>query len=109
MSQKWDDENNEGGGTQTLTRPKVQTKPPAYYKVLLLNDDFTPMDFVTHILEKFFRKAAEEATRVMLQVHHKGAGVAGVYSYEVAETKCLKVNEYAKANQYPLKCTIEKA
>ena len=97
------------GGTQVLTRPKAKTKAPSFYKVLLLNDDFTPMDFVTHILQKFFRKPMEEATQIMLQVHHQGSGIAGVYSHEIAETKAFQVNEYSKAHKHPLKCTVEKA
>ena len=97
------------GGTQTLVRPRPKVQTPFKYKVILLNDDFTPMDFVTHILQKFFRKKMEEATQIMLQVHHQGAGVAGVYSYEIAETKAFQVNEYSKAKKHPLKCVIERA
>ena len=97
------------GGTQVLTRPKTQVRVPSFYKVILLNDDFTPMDFVTHILQRFFHKKIEEATQIMLQVHHQGTGIAGVFSYEIAETKAFQVNEYAKANKHPLKCTVEKA
>lgn len=97
------------GGTQVLTRPRTRTRTPSFYKVILLNDDFTPMDFVTHVLQKFFQKKAEEATQIMLQVHHQGTGVAGVFSYEIAETKAFQVNEYAKMHKHPLKCAVEKA
>lgn len=93
-------------GTLTKTRPKV--KEPSMYKVVLLNDDFTPMDFVVQILRKFFHKSDPEATNIMLQVHHQGAGVAGVFSHEVAETKVYLVSEFARQNQHPLKCIMEK-
>ncbi len=98
-----------GSGTQTITRPQVQTRTPAMYRVLLLNDDFTPMDFVIHILQKFFQKEYDEATQIMLQVHQQGAGVAGTFSYEIAETKVSQVNQYSKQQKHPLKCTMEKA
>jgi ATP-dependent Clp protease adaptor protein ClpS len=102
-----------GGATTAIAKPKVQSKPktrtPPMYKVLLLNDDFTPMDFVIHILQKFFAKEYDEATRIMLQVHHQGAGVAGVFSFEIAETKVYQVNQYAKQRNQPLKCTMEKS
>ena len=88
--------------------PLERTKTPSFYKVLILNDDFTPRDFVVHVLEKFFRKSEPEATRLMLDVHHKGAGIAGVYTYEIAETKAHQVNDYSRKNQYPLKCALEK-
>jgi ATP-dependent Clp protease adaptor protein ClpS len=97
------------GGTQTLPRPSTYTKTPSFYKVVILNDDFTPRDFVVHILQKFFRKNETEATQLMLQVHQKGAGIAGVFTYEIAETKAYQVNDYSKQNRYPLKCTVEKA
>ena len=102
-------EEGSGSGTQTLTRPQTRSKEPAMYKVVLLNDDFTPMDFVIHILEKFFRKTPPEATEIMLAVHNKGAGIAGVFSYELAETKVYQVNDYSRRNQHPLKCIMEKA
>ncbi len=98
----------EGGGTAVAeSRPEVRTPP--MYRVLLMNDDFTPMDFVVHILQKFFSKQIEEATKIMLEVHHKGAGTCGVFSHEIAETKVHLVNTYAKQNRFPLKCTMEKA
>lgn len=97
------------GGTQTLIRPSQETKPPALYKVILLNDDFTPRDFVVHVLKRFFNKSDTEATVLMLQVHQRGAGVAGVFTFEVAETKAYQVTAYARANQYPLKTVVEEA
>ena len=91
------------GAVDTL--PDVKT--PRMYRVILLNDDFTPMDFVIFVLKKFFAKTEEQATAVMLDVHKKGAGVAGVYTLEVAEMKAMQVNQAARANQHPLKCTVE--
>ncbi len=93
-------------GTAPITQPR--TKTPSMYRVLLLNDDFTPMDFVILILQKFFAKNMTEATKIMLQVHQQGAGVAGVFTYEIAETKVYQVNQFAKQHQHPLKCTMEK-
>ena len=83
-------------------------KKPAMYKVLLLNDDFTPMEFVIHILERFFSKNRQEATEIMLHVHRRGVGVCGVYTHEVAETKVNLVMDYARKNEHPLQCTMEK-
>ena len=103
------DNGNEGdgkSGTATLTRPK--TKKPSMYKVLMLNDDYTPMEFVVHVLERFFSKNREEATRIMLHVHQRGVGVCGVYTYEVAETKVQQTMDLARKNQHPLQCTLEK-
>lgn len=102
------DNDKPGTGTQTLVKPKPELKEPSMYKVVLLNDDFTPMDFVVHILQKFFTKTTEEATQIMLQVHNQGAGVAGVYSHEIAETKVYLVNDYARKSNHPLKCVMEK-
>ncbi len=90
-----------------LQEAKPKLKRPPRYKVLLLNDDFTPMEFVVHILEDFFSMNREKATQVMLNVHTKGMGVCGVYSRDVAETKVELVNAYAKENQHPLKCVME--
>ena len=109
-----DDENkylepHEQSGTQTLVRPSTETKTPSFYKVLILNDDFTPREYVVHVLQKFFKKNEQEATALMLQVHQKGMGIAGVFTFEIAETKVFQVNEYSRTNQYPLKCTVEKA
>ena len=103
------DDGKAGTGTQTLVRAKPELKEPPLYKVLLLNDDFTPMDFVVHVLQKFFGKNIEEANRIMLQVHHQGSGVAGIYSHEIAETKVYLVNDYSKKSKHPLKSAMEKA
>lgn len=101
------DSDDEGQtGIVTKTRPK--TKKPSLYKVLLLNDDYTPMEFVIHVLERFFSKGREEATRIMLHVHQKGVGICGVYTYEVAETKVTQVMDFARQHQHPLQCTMEK-
>ena len=102
-----DSERNPGSGTQTLVRPGTETKEPKMYKVLLLNDDFTPMDIVVHILVKIFRRSETEANKIMLQVHTKGSGIAGVYSHEIAETKAFQASEFARQNEYPLQCIIE--
>ncbi|MEE2997663.1 MAG: ATP-dependent Clp protease adapter ClpS [Pseudomonadota bacterium] len=108
-----DDENGvdgDGGldtGIAVSTKPK--TKKPAMYKVIMLNDDYTPMEFVILVLERFFSKSSEEATRIMMHVHQKGIGVCGVYTYEVAETKVQQVMELARQHQHPLQCTLEKA
>jgi len=88
-------------------RPKL--KPPRMFKVLLLNDDYTPMDFVVHILEAFFRLDREKATQIMLHVHTRGKGVCGVYTYEIAETRVAQVNEYAREHHHPLLCAMEDA
>jgi ATP-dependent Clp protease adaptor protein ClpS len=90
----------------TKTRPKV--KKPSLYKVLLLNDDYTPMEFVVLVLEKFFGKGGDEAYRIMMHVHQKGVGVCGVFTYEVAETKVTQVMDFARQNGHPLQCTMEK-
>ena len=95
-----------GTGIVTKTRPKV--KKPSLYKVLLLNDDYTPMEFVVHILEKFFSKSREDAVEVMLHVHRHGVGICGVFTYEVAETKVAQVIEFSRRHQHPLQCTMEK-
>lgn len=101
-----DDDRNSGTGVVTRTRPK--TKKPSMYKVLMLNDDYTPMEFVVHVLERFFGKNRDEATQIMLHVHQKGVGVCGVFTYEVAETKVTQVMDLARQQQHPLQCTIEK-
>ena len=97
-----------GVGTGIATKARVRTRKPALYKVLMLNDDYTPMEFVVHVLERFFQKSREEATRIMLHVHKRGVGVCGVFTYEVAETKVTQVMDLARQNQHPLQCTIEK-
>jgi ATP-dependent Clp protease adaptor protein ClpS len=95
-------------GTGVVTRTKPKTKKPSMYKVLMLNDDFTPMEFVVHVLERFFSKGRDEATRIMLHVHRRGVGVCGVYPYEIAETKVTQVMDFARQHQHPLRCTLEK-
>jgi len=98
--------NNLEGGI--LTEKKQRLKTPSLYKVILHNDDYTSMEFVVLILEKVFHKSTAEATRIMLDVHQQGIGVAGIYTREVAETKVITVNSLARRNEYPLKCTMEK-
>jgi len=103
----FDGEDGEGKtGLVTKTRPK--TRKPNLYKVLLLNDDYTPMEFVILILEKFFNKRHEEASQIMLHVHQRGVGVCGVYTFEVAETKVTQVMDFARQHDHPLQCTMEK-
>ena len=92
----------------TLLKPRPKTKKPNMYKVVLLNDDYTPMDFVIHVLEKFFSRSRQEATDIMLQVHRRGVGICGIYTYEIAETKVVQVMDYARAHEQPLQCTMEK-
>lgn len=99
---------DEGPRGAVVTRTRTETKRPSMYKVLLLNDDYTPMEFVVHVLERFFNKSREEATRIMLHVHHTGVGVCGVYTFEVAETKVAQVVEFARRHEHPLQCTMEK-
>jgi ATP-dependent Clp protease adaptor protein ClpS len=97
-----------GPGTAVITKTKPQTKKPSMYRVLILNDDYTPMEFVVHVLERFFGKDHEAATRIMLHVHHHGLGECGVYTYEVAETKVTQVMDFARKHQHPLQCVMEK-
>jgi ATP-dependent Clp protease adaptor protein ClpS len=99
---------NDGTNTGVVVKTRPKTRKPAMYKVLMLNDDYTPMEFVVHVLERFFQKSREEATRIMLHVHRRGVGVCGVFTYEVAETKVTQVMDLARQNQHPLQCTIEK-
>jgi ATP-dependent Clp protease adaptor protein ClpS len=100
---------DDGTGLGVATRTRTRTKTPSPYKVLMLNDDYTPMEFVVEVLQLFFKMNIEEATQVMLHVHQRGVGVCGVFSYEVAETKVSQVIDYARQNQHPLQCTLEKA
>lgn len=93
-------------GVMLQTRP--ETQKPSMYKVLLLNDDYTPMEFVVHVLEKFFSKTRQEATDIMLHVHRRGVGLCGVFTFEIAETKVAQVMDFARANEQPLQCTMEK-
>ena len=100
---------DEGTGLGVATRTRTRTKTPSPYKVLMLNDDYTPMEFVVLVLQRIFKMDLEDATRVMLHVHQRGVGVCGIFSYEVAETKVAQVIDYARENQHPLQCTLEKA
>ena len=95
-------------GSIVVTKTRAKTKRPNLYRVLLINDDYTPMEFVVHVLERFFNKGREEATRIMLHVHHHGVGECGVYTYEVAETKVTQVMDFARKHQHPLQCVMEK-
>jgi ATP-dependent Clp protease adaptor protein ClpS len=91
-----------------LEAQRAKAMPPKMYKVLLLNDDYTPMEFVVHVLKAFFQMDTDQATRVMIHVHQKGVGVCGIFTYEVAETKVTQVMDFALKNQHPLQCTLEK-
>ena len=99
---------DEGTGVGVATRTRSKTKQPSPYKVLMLNDDYTPMEFVVLCLQRFFKMSIEDATRVMLHVHQQGVGVCGVFSYEVAETKVTQVMDFARKHQHPLQCVMEK-
>jgi ATP-dependent Clp protease adaptor protein ClpS len=98
----------EGPGTGVVVKTKPKTKKPSTYKVLMLNDDYTPREFVVHILERFFKKSRQQAIHIMLHVHQRGVGICGVYTYEVAETKVTQVMDFARQHQHPLQCTLEK-
>ena len=98
----------DGSSTGVVVKNKPKTKKPSMYKVLLLNDDYTPMEFVVLVLERFFNKNRDDATRIMLHVHRRGVGICGVYTYEVAETKVTQVIDFARRNEHPLQCTLEK-
>jgi ATP-dependent Clp protease adaptor protein ClpS len=95
-------------GISVITKVKPKPKRPNLYRVLILNDDYTPMEFVVHVLERFFNKDVEAATKIMLHVHHHGIGECGVFTYEIAETKVTQVMEFARKNQHPLQCVMEK-
>ncbi len=107
MGELADKQGQEGSVTVQAARPKL--KRPPMYKVIILNDDYTPMDFVVMILEKFFAMNREKATRIMLQVHTRGAGVCGIFSRDIAETKVAQVENYSRQHNHPLKCTMEVA
>ena len=92
-----------------LLKTKSKTKKPSMYNVILLNDDYTPMEFVIMVLIKFFNKKQEEATQIMIHVHKSGIGVCGSFTYEIAESKCKLVLEFSKKNEHPLQCTMEKS
>lgn len=103
-----DKRGNDGTNSGVVVKAKPKTKKPSMYKVLMLNDDYTPMEFVVLVLERFFSKSREEATQIMLHVHRRGVGLCGVFTYEVAETKVTQVMDFARQNQHPLQCTLEK-
>jgi len=106
------DESRTGGSggpaTSVIAKVKPKTKRPNLYRVLILNDDYTPMEFVVHVLEKFFQKDVEAATKIMLHVHHHGIGECGIFTYEIAETKVTQVMDFARKHQHPLQCVMEK-
>tara|TARA_E500000305_G_scaffold109996_1_gene116537 strand:- start:769 stop:1149 length:381 start_codon:yes stop_codon:yes gene_type:complete len=106
---KDDDKIGDGTNTGVVIKARPKTKKPAMYKVIMLNDDYTPMEFVVHVLERFFSKNRDEATTIMMHVHQRGVGICGVYTYEVAETKVTQVMDFARQHQHPLQCTLEKA
>ena len=101
-------EGSGGSGTAVVTKTKPRVKRPNMDRVLLLNDDYTPMEFVVHVLIRFFNKSQEDATRIMLHVHQNGVGECGVYTYEIAETKVTQVMDFARKHQHPLQCVMEK-
>ena len=103
-----DKQGNDGTNSGVVVKAKPKTKKPSMYKVLMLNDDYTPMEVVVLVLERFFSKSREEATQIMLHVHRRGVGLCGVFTYEVAETKVTQVMDFARQNQHPLQCTLEK-
>ena len=112
-----DDQNPAGGSgdddgdiqTGVVTKTRTKTAKPSMYKVLLMNDDYTPMEFVVHILQRFFRMSIDNATQVMLHVHQRGVGICGIFPYDVAETKVAQVIDFARKHEHPLQCTMEKA
>ena len=97
-----------GFGTAVVTKTRPKTKRPNLYRVLLMNDDYTPMEFVVHVIMRFFGKSQDDATRIMLHVHNHGVGECGVFTYEVAETKVTQVMDFARKHQHPLQCVMEK-
>tara|TARA_R110000787_G_scaffold94044_2_gene196586 strand:- start:1001 stop:1330 length:330 start_codon:yes stop_codon:yes gene_type:complete len=108
MSDKEPNRTDGDPNTGVVVRSKPKTRKPSMYRVVMLNDDYTPMEFVVHVLERFFSKSHEEAMQIMLHVHQKGVGVCGVFTYEVAETKVTQVMDLAQQHQHPLQCTLEK-
>ena len=109
MAERREDGDRGGNGVGlAVPKTKPKTEKPSLYRVLILNDDYTPMEFVVFVIENFFNKSREDATRIMLHVHQNGVGVCGVYTYEVAETKVAQVIDAARRHQHPLQCTMEK-
>lgn len=102
------DQRTPSGSTGLLAKTRTRTQRPPLYKVMLLNDDYTPMEFVVHVLERFFGTNHQQAVEIMLTVHRKGLAVVGVFSFEIAETKVTQVMDYARRNQHPLQCTMER-
>ena len=103
-----ENEDDKNGNGQLILDNRTKTKKPSMYKVIMLNDDYTPMEFVVHVLQKFFSRSADEATQIMLNVHRRGVGVCGVYSFEIAESKAQKTTDYARKNDHPLQLQLEK-
>ena len=103
------DDGHDSGQVGLATRTRARPKKPSQFKVLMLNDDYTPMEFVVMVLKRFFNMDLDQATRVMLHVHQRGVGVCGIFPYEIAETKVNQVMDCARQNQHPLQCTLEKA
>ena len=103
-----DDKKNGGGQSQLVLDSRTSTKKPSMYKVIMLNDDYTPMEFVVHVLQQFFGRSGGEANKIMMNVHQRGVGVCGVYSFEVAESKAQKTMQYARQNEHPLQLQLEK-
>ena len=108
MAERKQGDQDTGVRSSVVTQTKPKTQKPSLYRVLILNDDYTPMEFVVYVLEQFFNKSREDATRIMLHVHQHGVGVCGVFTYEVAETKVAQVVDTARQHQHPLQCTMEK-
>ena len=103
-----DDRQNRGGQSQLVLDSRTKTRKPSMYKVVMLNDDYTPMEFVVHVLQQFFGRSSSEATKIMMNVHRRGVGVCGIYSFEVAESKAQKTMQYARQNEHPLQLQLEK-
>ena len=108
MAERKQGDQGTGDRSTVITQTKARTQRPSMYRVLILNDDYPPMEFVVYVLEQYFHKSREEATQIMLHVHQTGVGVCGVYTYEVAETKVAQVIDTARRHQHPLQCTMEK-
>jgi len=108
MSEFEDNPDHHDGQADTLLKPKPKPKKPSMYKVILLNDDYTPMEFVITVLKKFFNKNTDEATEIMMNVHRRGIGICGIFTFEIAETKVAQVMDYARQHEQPLQCTMEK-
>ena len=102
------DKKQDGGSGQIILESRTQTKKPSMYKVVMMNDDYTQMEFVVHVLQHFFGRTVDEATQIMLNVHQRGVGICGIYSFEIAETKASKTMEYARQKEHPLQLQLEK-